>query len=156
LSSSVRQTITNDLIVHWNWNGSHPSGTVGEVKAGEVTVVSHRGNEISKTGTASNPAVHIERSGNDVVKTANELHVDKPAASSSSNGTSENKEEKKEAEAEKKEDKKAEKKEVETEKKEEVKKKEEKKAEKKDAEAEKKAETKKKEDKKVETAVEKV
>lgn len=66
--------------VSWNWNGNQPSGTAGEVKAGEVTVTSHRGNEISKTGDESNPAVHIERSGNDVVKTANELHVESKAS----------------------------------------------------------------------------
>ncbi|PMD64042.1 uncharacterized protein K444DRAFT_513632, partial [Hyaloscypha bicolor E] len=51
--------------VSWNWGASHPSGTASEVKPGEVTVVSHRGNEISKTGDESNPAVHIERNGND-------------------------------------------------------------------------------------------
>jgi len=74
--------------VSWNWNGNHPSGTVGEVKAGEVTVTSHRGNEISKTGDESNPAVHIERSGNDVVKTANELDIEnKATGSSQQNGT---------------------------------------------------------------------
>ncbi|TVY45758.1 hypothetical protein LOCC1_G003455 [Lachnellula occidentalis] len=62
--------------VSWNWNGSHPSGTASEVKPGEVTVTSHRGNDISKTGDESNPAVHISRPGNDVVKTANELKVE--------------------------------------------------------------------------------
>jgi len=71
--------------VSWNWNGNRPSGTVGEVKAGEVTVTSHRGNEISKTGDSSDPAVHIERSGNDVVKTASELKVE---SHGSTNGTS--------------------------------------------------------------------
>jgi hypothetical protein len=75
-------------LVSWNWNGSHPSGTASEVNPGEVTVVSHRGNEISKTGDESNPAVHIERSGNDVVKLANELHVDKKSSESNTNGTS--------------------------------------------------------------------
>jgi hypothetical protein len=67
---------TNSTTVSWNWGGSHPSGTVAEVKAGEVSVTSHRGNEIKKTGDESNPAVHIERSGNDVVKRASELHID--------------------------------------------------------------------------------
>jgi Hypervirulence associated proteins TUDOR domain len=62
--------------VSWNWNGNQPSGTVGEVKAGEVTVTSHHGNEISKTGDESNPAVQIERSGNDVVKKASELNIE--------------------------------------------------------------------------------
>lgn len=37
-----------------------------------MTVVSHRGNEITKHGEEGNPAVHVERSGNDVVKKASE------------------------------------------------------------------------------------
>ncbi len=67
----------------WNWHGTQPSGTVGDIKAGEVTVTSHRGNEISKTGDESNPAVHIERSGNDVVKKASELNIDEKTPDSS-------------------------------------------------------------------------
>jgi len=90
--------------VSWEWNGSHPNGVVGEVKAGEVTVTSNRGNEISKTGDSSNPAVHIERSGNDVVKLANELDVEKKgdhANGETSNGHKEEKEEVKADEGEK-------------------------------------------------------
>ncbi|KAE8452344.1 hypothetical protein EG329_001044 [Mollisiaceae sp. DMI_Dod_QoI] len=71
--------------ITWNWNGSHPSGTAAEVKPGEITVTSHRGNDISKTGDENNPAVHIERSGNDVVKTANELTVEEKAEGSTTN-----------------------------------------------------------------------
>jgi hypothetical protein len=56
---------------------------VGEVKADEVSVTNHRGNEISKTGDESNTAVHIERSGNDVVKKASELKIDEKAPSTS-------------------------------------------------------------------------
>lgn len=45
----------------------------------------------------SNPAVHIARSGNDVVKTASELHVDKKSEQNGSSAPSEEeKEEKKE------------------------------------------------------------
>jgi hypothetical protein len=88
------KTLTTHL-VSWNWNGNHPSGTVGEVKAGEVTVTSHRGNEISKTGDESNPAVHIERSGNDVVKTANELKIESKASGSEQNGKIEKKDDEK-------------------------------------------------------------
>ncbi|TVY87124.1 hypothetical protein LAWI1_G007656, partial [Lachnellula willkommii] len=91
--------------VSWNWNGSHPSGTASEVKPGEVTVTSHRGNDISKTGDESNPAVHISRSGNDVVKTANELKVESKGESngpsteeSNGNGAPAKSEEKKEPE----------------------------------------------------------
>jgi hypothetical protein len=54
-------------------NGSDPSGTVTEVKAGEVTARSQKGNDISKTGDASDPAVHAEREGDDVVKSSSEL-----------------------------------------------------------------------------------
>lgn len=72
-------------------------------------MTSNRGNEISKTGTESDPAVHIERSGNDVVKKASELTVEEKGET---NGTSEKKEtngtssEKKEDEAPKAEEKK--------------------------------------------------
>jgi len=76
--------------VSWSWNGNNPSGVASEIKPGGVTVVSHRGNEITKTGTESDPAVHIERSGNDVVKTVSELHVEKKGEQ---NGTSEKQEE---------------------------------------------------------------
>ena len=48
--------------VSWNWNGSHPSGTAAEIKPGDVTVTSHRGNDITKTGTKQDPAVHSEYS----------------------------------------------------------------------------------------------
>lgn len=65
--------------VSWGWNGSKPEGQASEVKEGEVTVTSKRGNEISETGDASDPAVHIERSGNDVVKLASELDIEKKA-----------------------------------------------------------------------------
>lgn len=69
--------LTNPLrAVSWKWGNGHPDGTAAEVKAGEVTVTSHRGNEIKKTGDESNPAVHVERSGNDVVKLANELEIE--------------------------------------------------------------------------------
>jgi len=76
--------------VSWTWNGAHPSGTAAEVKAGDVTVTSHRGNDITKTGTQNNPAVHIERSGNDVVKTVSELKVEQKASSQKEDGTWDN------------------------------------------------------------------
>merc|ERR1711939_1048954 len=101
--------------VSWSWGSGQPSGTAAEVKAGDVTVVSHRGNEITKHGEEGNPAVHVERSGNDVVKKASELKVE--SHGSKSNGTSsepkkddEKKEDKKQEEEkqdEKKDDKKA-------------------------------------------------
>jgi len=78
--------------VSWKWGAGHPSGVASEVKAGDLTVVSHRGNEITKKGTEENPAVHIERSGNDVVKRASELTVEEKGEQ---NGTSDKKEESK-------------------------------------------------------------
>lgn len=55
-------TLRPSPTVSWTWNGSHPSGTVAEVKAGDVTVTSHRGNDITKTGTKEDPAVHSQYS----------------------------------------------------------------------------------------------
>merc|ERR1712098_1027677 len=97
--------------VSWSWGSGQPSGTAAEVKAGDVTVVSHRGNEITKHGEEGNPAVHVERSGNDVVKKASELKVE--SHGSKSNGTSsepkkdDEKKEDKKQEEEKQEEKKA-------------------------------------------------
>ena len=80
----INNAVANDtILVSWNWNGNQPSGTVGEVKAGEVSVTSHRGNEIKKTGDEGNPAVHIERSGNDVVKKASELNIEEKGSGDS-------------------------------------------------------------------------
>lgn len=46
---------------------------------GEVAITSKRGNKIKKNAEPDNPANHIERSGNDVVKKASELNVEKKA-----------------------------------------------------------------------------
>jgi len=89
--------------VSWNWNGNHPGGTVGEVKEGEVSVTSHRGNEITKTGDASDPAVHIERPGNDVVKLASELDVESKGDSATGDGKEEEKKAGEDAKEEKEE-----------------------------------------------------
>jgi hypothetical protein len=88
--SIISSQLTEPSTVSWTWNGSHPSGTAAEVKAGDVTVTSHRGNDITKTGTQDNPAVHIERSGNDVVKTVSELKVEQKGASQKEDGTWDN------------------------------------------------------------------
>ncbi|KAI1849598.1 hypothetical protein JX265_007937 [Neoarthrinium moseri] len=63
--------------VSWNWGGGAPGGTVAEKKTeGQVAIKSKRGNTIKKNAEPDNPAVHIERSGNDVVKKASELTVE--------------------------------------------------------------------------------
>jgi len=66
--------------VSWQWSGSRPSGTVAEVKDhGHVSITSNKGNVISRNAEPGDPAVHVERSGNDVVKRAHELRIDEPA-----------------------------------------------------------------------------
>lgn len=71
--------------VSWNWGGGAPGGKVAETKEhGEIAIQSKRGNTIKKHAEPGNPAVHIERSGNDVVKRASELNVEEKASTSSS------------------------------------------------------------------------
>ncbi|KAL7619482.1 hypothetical protein AAE478_010021 [Parahypoxylon ruwenzoriense] len=63
--------------VSWNWGGGAPAGTVAETKdQGEIAIKSQRGNTVKRKADPSNPAVRIERSGNDVVKRASELTVE--------------------------------------------------------------------------------
>lgn len=62
--------------VAWNWGGGAPEGEVVDKKEeGEVAITSKRGNTIKKNAEPENPAVHVGRSGNDVVKRASELEV---------------------------------------------------------------------------------
>jgi hypothetical protein len=66
------------LLVSWNWGSGKPGGTVAEKKtSGEIAIKSKRGNTIKKNASADNPAVHVERSGNDVVKRESELNMEK-------------------------------------------------------------------------------
>jgi len=70
--------------VSWNWGGGAPGGTVAEKKTdGEIAIQSKRGNTIKKNASKDNPAVHISRSGNDVVKRVSELNVDKKSSGGS-------------------------------------------------------------------------
>ncbi|KAI2635625.1 hypothetical protein GGS26DRAFT_506360 [Hypomontagnella submonticulosa] len=63
--------------VSWNWGGGAPAGTVAETKdQGAIEIKSKRGNTIKKKADPDNPAVRIERSGNDVVKRSSELTVE--------------------------------------------------------------------------------
>ncbi|UPX14560.1 uncharacterized protein EKO05_0005038 [Ascochyta rabiei] len=90
--------------VSWSWGSGQPGGKVAEVKEqGEIAIESNRGNTIKKNADPENPAVHIERSGNDVVKRASELQIDKKTEGGS-NGDS--KDDKNESESDKKEEKK--------------------------------------------------
>ncbi|KAI0154710.1 hypothetical protein GGR57DRAFT_109074 [Xylariaceae sp. FL1272] len=66
--------------VSWNWGGGAPGGKVAETKSqGEIAIKSKRGNTIKKNASPDNPAVHVSRSGNDVVKRASELNVEQKA-----------------------------------------------------------------------------
>ncbi|KAJ8111899.1 hypothetical protein OPT61_g5616 [Boeremia exigua] len=89
--------------VSWNWGSGQPGGKVAEVKEqGEIAIESNRGNTIKKNAEPENPAVHIERSGNDVVKRASELQIDSKAEGGA-NGDS--KQESKDSETDNKEEK---------------------------------------------------
>jgi hypothetical protein len=67
-------------IVSWSWGSGQPGGKVAEVKEqGEIAIESKRGNTIKKNASPNNPAVHVERSGNDVVKRASELQIEEKA-----------------------------------------------------------------------------
>ena len=71
-------------VVSWNWGGGAPGGKVAEIKEhGDIAIQSKKGNTIKKKAEPGNPAVHVERSGNDVVKKASELNVEEKASSSS-------------------------------------------------------------------------
>ncbi|KAI9876587.1 MAG: hypothetical protein M1830_006165 [Pleopsidium flavum] len=76
--------------VSWQWSGGRPSGTVAEVKKhGDVTIQSKRGNTIKKHAEPGDPAVHISRPGNDVVKKASELEVEEKHATGGADGDDE-------------------------------------------------------------------
>ncbi|WVW85744.1 hypothetical protein I302_107782 [Kwoniella bestiolae CBS 10118] len=61
--------------VSWNWGSGQPSGKVADiVESGKAEVKSNKGNTISKNASEDDPAVVIERSGNNVVKRAHELN----------------------------------------------------------------------------------
>lgn len=78
---SSHQSNVFALIVSWNWNGSAPSGEVIEKKdEGEVAIQSKRGNTIKKAAQPNDPAVHLARPGNDVVKNQSELNIEEKKA----------------------------------------------------------------------------
>lgn len=64
----------------WQYGRGQPSGVVAEKKTeGEVAVTSKRGNTIKRKAEPDNPAVHVSRSGNDVVKKMSEVEVEDKA-----------------------------------------------------------------------------
>lgn len=75
LCSLLQNTVLIPSTVSWNWGATgQPSGVASKVVADKLTITT-KGKEISKNGDEKNPAVHIERKGNDVVKRASELKV---------------------------------------------------------------------------------
>ena len=73
----MKSLLTCNSSVSWNWGSGQPGGEVAEVKdQGEIAIESKKGNTIKKNASPDNPAVHVERSGNDVVKRASELQID--------------------------------------------------------------------------------
>ena len=96
-SSQLLRKANVDFTVSWNWGSGAPGGKVAETKEhGEIAIQSKRGNTIKKNAEPGNPAVHIERSGNDVVKRASELNVEEKASGSSSSKKREHKDDKEE------------------------------------------------------------
>ena len=67
----------NLVPVSWQHGSSHPSGQLAEkATTGDLSIQSKRGNTITKSAKPDDPAVHLARSGNDVVKNQSELQVD--------------------------------------------------------------------------------
>lgn len=59
--------------VSWNWGNGHPEGTVAEVKTSGELAIDTAGKHIKVNASEENPAVHVAREGNDVVKRASAL-----------------------------------------------------------------------------------
>ncbi|KAG6828322.1 hypothetical protein H0H92_008385 [Tricholoma furcatifolium] len=59
--------------VSWKWGTSEPTGIIAEVRNSGQLEIESKGKLVHKNADPSNPAVHVERSGNDVVKRASEL-----------------------------------------------------------------------------------
>ncbi|KAL9602353.1 MAG: hypothetical protein Q9219_001919 [cf. Caloplaca sp. 3 TL-2023] len=67
--------------VSWAYGGGRPGGEVAEKKdEGEIAIQSKRGNTIKRNAEPENPAVHVTRPGNDVVKRQSELDVEEKTA----------------------------------------------------------------------------
>ncbi|EXJ67465.1 uncharacterized protein A1O5_09478 [Cladophialophora psammophila CBS 110553] len=99
--SPSNKTLTNLVAVTWNWGGGQPGGTVAEKKTeGEVAITSKRGNKVKKNAEPENPAVRVERSGQDVVKKASELNVEEKANGDAGPAEADDKKEESKEEAE--------------------------------------------------------
>ncbi|KAF8531058.1 hypothetical protein BDD12DRAFT_45054 [Trichophaea hybrida] len=72
--------------VSWKWGGGAPSGVVKEIKTEGKLEIESKGKLVHKNADPSNPAVHVAREGNDVVKRASELTKENSAESEKSKG----------------------------------------------------------------------
>jgi len=59
--------------VQWSWGAGHPSGTVEEIQTHGKLEIESKGKKVHKNASEENPAVHVGREGNDVVKRMSEL-----------------------------------------------------------------------------------
>jgi len=77
--------------VSWKWGSGRPSGEVADVATeGDLSITSNKGNTIKKNASEDDPAVHVAREGNDVVKRAHELTIDEKASDSKDDKPKEN------------------------------------------------------------------
>ncbi|KAF2178803.1 hypothetical protein K469DRAFT_598366 [Zopfia rhizophila CBS 207.26] len=88
--------------VSWQWSGSRPSGEVAEVaetrEQGELAIESNKGSTIKTNADPEDSTAHIARPGNDVVRPAHEVEIEK------ANGVNEEKQDGPEKPAEEKKD----------------------------------------------------
>ena len=59
--------------VSWKFGAGQGTGTVGEIKTQGQLEIQSNGKSVKRNADPSNPAVHVEREGNDVVKRMSEL-----------------------------------------------------------------------------------
>lgn len=52
----------------WKYGGGNPEGTVAEVKASDELAIETKGRQVKVNTSEANPAIHVARDGNDVVK----------------------------------------------------------------------------------------
>jgi hypothetical protein len=72
-SSSSLNIFADTAVVSWKWGSGKPSGVVEEVKTSGQLEIETAGKKVRKNADEDNPAVHVAREGNDVVKRASEL-----------------------------------------------------------------------------------
>lgn len=60
--------------VAWKWGGGMAEGHVQEVSTDKMTRETKKGVEVTRNGDKSNPALYIERDGNNVVKKQSEVY----------------------------------------------------------------------------------